>query len=359
MKRLTESLAAKIAAIMLSFAAVVICAASAVSAVLMVNAHFYTRTEESLKKEALEGIAWSEMYIIADEYGNGADLSYYTETKNAYFVIKDSKSGEIIFNNYNGEEYLAKETGTELPVYGEVLAYDADGYQHYESEQIAALDIEVYIAKDMKYTDKIKLVYDFIGLIYPLRYSVYIIGAVSLAAAAVLLIFLYCAAGHRKDGTVQLNHLDKVPFDLILAAALIVECVFIYLPSVSYRMWVFAVTVALLCIVSYFTVLAVTLTFAARIKTGTLLSNNIIYKFLCFIGRIFKKGWRGLKYIFRNLSLVGKTVLVLAGVIFVELIFFAACYYSGGLSLRRQSPLRFFLLLSFFRKLKEAGKELP
>lgn len=330
MKRLTESLPAKIAAIMLSFAAVAICAVSAVSAVVMVDAQFYTRTEESLKKEALEDLARSEMNIIAEEYGNGTDLNYYTETKNAYFTIKASYSGEMIFNNYNGEEYLAKETGKELSVYGQVLAYDENGYQYYENDQIATVDIEVYIAKDMMHTDKIKLVYDFIGFIYPLRYSVYIICAVSLVVAAVLLIFLYCAAGHRKDGTIQLNHLDKVPFDLLLAVALIVECVFIYLPSVSFRMWVFAVTVALFCIVSYFTALAVTLTFATRIKTGTLISNNLIYKLLRFIGRYLKKGWNALKYIFKNLSLIGKTVLIVAAVVFAEFVVFMFGYYSSA-----------------------------
>lgn len=327
MKRLTESLAAKIAAIMLSFAAVIICAVSVISAVIMVNADFYTRTEESIKKEALDDLALSEIYNILNAYNNG-NLQYYSDTKNVYFTVRDVNAGKTIHNSYNGEEYLYEKTVSELPVYEDVLVeVDGEGSEYWNQEQVGTLEIEVYIAKDLKHNDKIKFVYNLIGFAYPLRYSVYIIGAVSLVVAAILLIFLYCAAGHRKDGTVQLNHLDKAPFDLLLTLAIIAEGCLVSILMYS-ESWELLFILPLFSVISYFMVLAVTMTFATRIKTGTFLSNNIIYKLLRFVGRILKKGWRGLIYIFKNLSLIGKTVLILAGVIFVELIFFASNYYS-------------------------------
>lgn len=335
MKKLMGSLAAKIAAIMLSFIAAVICAATVLSALVMIDAQFYTRTEDSLKRAALEGVAWDKIHDIANKYESGLiDLDYYAEIKNIYFSIKDSKSGEVIFNNYNGEKYLIKEIGTEIPIYSEVLYYDEYGNENYDEKQTDAIDVEVYVSEDIVNSERVRLMYWFIDFAYPLRYSVYIIGVMAVIAEALLLIFLYCAEGHRADGSVKLNHLDRAPFDLVTAAGIVIISLMAVLVSdIGYygntvgRILIIGLAIT----VCYFTALAYTLTFAARIKNGTLLKNNVIYKVCILLWRVLKKAGRGVKSLFESISLVKKAALIVGTALFMEMLVLIICLSTGSI----------------------------
>ena len=73
--------------------------------------------------------------------------------------------------------------------------------------------------------------------------------------------------------------------------------------------------------VYYFVALAYTMSFATRVKTEALFKNTVIYRILGFAKKYIKKIYEFLKYIFANISLVYKTVILLAGVALLEIIF--------------------------------------
>ena len=121
-----------------------------------------------------------------------------------------------------------------------------------------------------------------------------------------LFVFLLSSAGkHRDSEELRLSRLDRVPFDLLVVLALIA-----YVPlfagmrgigDLSFTALVLLPAGALIAAGILLT-LMLCMTFAARIKTGTLWRNNIIAYILVFL-------WRVLSKLFRNISLLWKVIL--------------------------------------------------
>ena len=88
----------------------------------------------------------------------------------------------------------------------------------------------------------------------------------------------------------------------------------------------------------YFIALLYTVSFAVRIKAGTFIKNNVIYRLLRILWRGLKKVFGFLGVIFKNLSLVKKTVLICAAVLAFDLLVTVICLSAGALD--------FFLVLA-------------
>ena len=123
---------------------------------------------------------------------------------------------------------------------------------------------------------------------YKNRNSMMVYGFIAGITALACFVFLLCSAAH-KSGTEEYvpQRQDKMPYDLYLPSAILlgiglcamlVECVAYELNTVK------AVAAALImaCLAGVF--MALCMTTAARIKTGTLFKNTLIYKLCTGIG---------------------------------------------------------------------------
>ena len=148
-----------------------------------------------------------------------------------------------------------------------------------------------------------------------------------LTALFVLLaLFCFCfsmaAAGHWQGHEgIHLTWLDKIPADVWL---LVLLCTFFIGWDTFYYEWgrVF------FCAALVPLVLLFLCAFAAQCKAGTVLRGALIGRIARFLWRIVRSLFLGLWRIARNLPLLWKTALVMAGVFFLEMLFVLAGYGS-------------------------------
>ena len=144
--------------------------------------------------------------------------------------------------------------------------------------------------------------------------------------AALLSLFFFCfsmaSAGHwaGHEG-IHLTWLDKIPADVWL---LVLLCTFFIGWEAFYYEWgrVF------FCAALVPLVLLFLCAFAAQCKAGTVLRSALIARIARFLWRIVRSLFLGLWRIARNLPLLWKTALVMAGVFFLEMLFVLAGYGS-------------------------------
>lgn len=144
--------------------------------------------------------------------------------------------------------------------------------------------------------------------------------------AALLSLFFFCflmaSAGHwQGQAGIHLTWLDKIPADVWLIVLL---CTFFIGWEAFYYGWgrVF------FCAALVPLVLLFLCAFAAQCKAGTVLRSALIARFGRLIWRIVRSLFLGLWRIARNLPLLWKTALVMAGVFFLEMLFVLAGYGS-------------------------------
>lgn len=123
---------------------------------------------------------------------------------------------------------------------------------------------------------------------YKNRNSMMVYGFIAGITALGCFVFLLCSAAH-KSGTEEYvpQRQDKIPYDLYLPSAILlgtglcamlVECVAYELNTVK----AVAAAVILACLAGVF--MALCMTTAARIKTGTLFKNTLIYRLCTGVG---------------------------------------------------------------------------
>lgn len=144
--------------------------------------------------------------------------------------------------------------------------------------------------------------------------------------AALLSLFFFCflmaSAGHwQGQAGIHLTWLGKIPADVWLIVLL---CTFFIGWEAFYYGWgrVF------FCAALVPLVLLFLCAFAAQCKAGTVLRSALIARIARFLWRIVRSLFLGLRRIARNLPLLWKTALVMAGVFFLEMLFVLAGYGS-------------------------------
>ena len=325
MKKLTGSLAAKTAAVILSFITAFICVISTLAVILMASGGFYVKSLDEIKDKIYDDKLYGYSSEIYDAFISGEDIAKLCEKRSVSCKITDSDTDEVLFDNTSGKEPSVEAEQKNMEVYGEVYTKVGESPVYIEGVT-QSIDIAVYAYyEDFPLSDNARMKLRICETAYSCRYLLIAAAIISALAFVCLFVFLCAAAGHRADGSIRQNYLDKVPFDLLLASALFAVILTIMIIGDTYGsfMLMFAVTAGLLS-VDYFIALAVILSFAARLKTKTLLKNNIIYMVLSMIGKGFKKLFRFAGFIFKNLSLVKKTVLICAAVLVFD--FFATLF---------------------------------
>lgn len=155
-----------------------------------------------------------------------------------------------------------------------------------------------------------------------MKYSVYVILALSLTVFVASFVYLVSAAGHKKDQKqVQGSFLCKVPADLFTVICLVAESSLAVGISLlgnagspdNYVFYAAAMLFLLLC--GGWLALGYLMDFAVRIKLGKWWRNTLIYKVL----RSIYRGWNKVG---ENKSILWKGLAIFLGVNFLEVLIF-------------------------------------
>ena len=367
MKRLTESLAMKLTAIILSFIAFAAVLVSVVAVIFLLDCDGYTKTRDEIRTDIMENrIGNGHIYNILEVYENGQSVENYCDEQRIYYTIEDYRNGDVFESNYTGQSFLVQKRRLNLTTYEERAYEDENGDMHWTSIEKSPINITVYIPREAL-SGNGQLLVNVVDTAFTLRYAVLVILGVSVVVLIVLLCYLYAAQSHRKGGVVALNHLDRIPFDLLTAAVAVIAVFsadLIITAGFSGDLD-FIVALAAILSVDYFVALGYTLTFAARLKNHTLFKNNILYKLWSITAKGIKKVFGWLKYLFKNIPTVAKTAIITSAVALFQFIIIAILpyYYSG----ERTLLLFLFTLLDvaviislaiFLQRIKQGGEKI-
>lgn len=166
------------------------------------------------------------------------------------------------------------------------------------------------------------------------------VGTLCILLALACLIFLFCAAGHRKRETEpRLSQLDRIPLDLYAAAVVGASILLIFvigdvlrwnMPSGYAAIMQMVFIFAFIGCASFGLVLALLLSFATRVKCGKWWRNTVIYCVLRLIWRAVKAVWHGIGRIGRMIPIVWRTALIMLGLYIIGFILFILMYDESG-----------------------------
>lgn len=317
----------------------------------------YTGGYFQLKDEVMEGILREYAYEVADAFARGDDLEELYGENNFYYQIIHGN-----FTNYDGQPYeRTVSIYRELPislVSAKVAVTDAvettvvqDDYVYYEILPAVTKEAEteeepitripyaftLYEKTDKEGIDLLSLAEFAFDFSYDMRYAAPIIAIASFLLWICMLIFLFCAAGHRKGtDTPMLNRIDRIPFDLytaicasivvaisVIGILLLEMLLYNYYHSIAKTLLVFTAGGAgifVCAVLEYLILLGYLLSFATRVKVGGLLRRTLIARVVIFLWKIACGICKGIWALLRSIPLVWKTSLILFGISLAEFI---------------------------------------
>ena len=211
---------------------------------------------------------------------------------------------------------------------------------------------------------EISLLFD---TLYPIRTLLSPTAIITLLLAMVGIVFLCCAAGHRKGETgIVPNVQDRIPLDLYLCGdAVLVSFLFMIWESLSYsldpliRLFFYCLSF----LPAGFLALALLMTLSTRLKLGGFWRNTVIWRLLRIIWRLLKAIFRGIGEFFHLLPLTWRAAGLTAAVLFLQSFLFYWANWDAFMMFLMLA-MDFFLLawavyLSWsLQRLKKAGQAL-
>lgn len=262
---------------------------------------------------------------VSRRYANGRPITEYFSKNNFYYYI--TKNGVRATESTFEKQPYAR-TVTSKIRYGTNLI-EVDLYEK-----------TVYTERDL-----LSATQDGMQAAYTMRYASPILAVISFLLWGLLLIFLFCASGHRKGTTEpMLNRVDRMPLELHTAiAGTAVICVYalgVFLWEIYYNtyysiqeeLFIFMacfIGILACCITAYLILLGFLLSIATRLKVGGLLRRTICARILLFAWRIVRAAFKGVWKLLCALPLIWKTVFLLSGISLIELILLLCNLYEG------------------------------
>ncbi len=342
MKRFLRTAAGKTLIFMLCILSLCTFCASAVGIVAITTnndvMYFYERTEEEIIREQKEDTLYYLGYDCLWRYAAGRGLP---DDGNCYQIL--NQDGSVAAQSANAGTVKTWDVSM---TYGVVKDGDYVKYLYNVDETEASqpsdpltsyYTVRVMIMKDSMTYRNLENTGKVLHILYGLRYTIYIIAAVSLILTAVTFVILMNVSGHRPDTEMLVpGPLERVPYDVLTAAAVLSAIGAIYMIK-DFRdigiLEFYAVAAVTLYCVSVF--LGLCMSAASRIKRHTLVSHSLTYKVLLVIWFILCRIWDGIKKIFsylgellRNLPLIWKSTLFLLCLTILELIGIAVGRYN-------------------------------
>lgn len=182
-----------------------------------------------------------------------------------------------------------------------------------------------------------------INWLYRFRYDVYAIGIGCGIAAIVCYILLMCVSARRpKSEELHPGYLNRVPIDLMSFVVGLGFCMLIYIADeMPHEGEIIVVCIAVLYAV--FAFVALSMSVAARVKQGSLLSNTMVWKVIKLFLRLVKKyvfglvrkisGFlggtgRGFRELIKKLPMIWRSVAIFAGITLMDGFVLFVCFES-------------------------------
>ena len=307
-KNLTKSLPAKITAIFLItliFAGTLMVSAMAI---LGVSASLGEGNTRSASISVVKSYLYSYGYDVASDYHAGLDLAELCGQANFYFEIR-SESDQVLWSSYTGTGDILTSITTHQSIYG-AQSVGVDGHLIAE----AVYTITLYAKKEMTRSDTMGWMLFLVNFSMQNQVLFIILSALGLMIFFALLIFLFCSVGHRKDkNEIVLNRVDRVPFDLFTFFFLIIAFfeyyIFRDIQNSGYEIIIILIVFGIL---DFLLLLWYLLSIAARIKTGSLVRNTLVFKLLHLFLRIASALGRLVLELFRHIPMIWKTLLAVS-----------------------------------------------
>ena len=376
MKKLYGSFAAKLIAVILLCCLVLVFLASASAAILVGKEGGYTGTYTTMRRNYIDSLGKQMLSQVGFAYVEG-DLNELNKTDGRYFdpdafwfEILDAE-GRVVLSNYEGGKTLWEGRMGFTPHYNVTLQNSDslgsvenswDGYEEPVLTPVPTRDPasteetetywRVYNNRDRKHyvfstreeldqwiqentvtvkgylPDPLPSSYfeawelKILSTLYSMRYAFLWALGLSLLAGILVFIFLLRAAGHRKGiEEIVPSFVEKIPFDVFTVLIGLGVCV-CFVPLTCGWDWPEMLAVLIPCVICMgLLFLLWCMSFAVRVKLGTVWTGTLVYKLCSF-------AWRGVRGLFRSLPLLGKWILGLAIAAFVDLIFRMNAIYS-------------------------------
>lgn len=355
----------------------------------MVEVDVYNNAEEKILNENREHYIFGRAFNFAwVNLNNTGDVNEFIDNENSNIeVILRNADGKAVayteraFECSENEEYQK----TEYEVYVTVDAnknYNIyQGSPNNRDEFFAALKeqntdaeictLEAYVNPELPLSVSFETEEFIIHLLYVFRYSVYPLLVLALLLCVLSFVELMSVAGHRPDTEdFYQGAFFKVPFDVLLAVA-VTAAVLLTMLVASFEDDILIISGVVVCgIVIVNLLLGLSMSFASRVKQNALIKNTLIYHIirisLKFIKNVcvalisaLKRMFKGTLKLIRCVPMVWRTLLIIAAVCFVELMFMAAVGtedYPGLWIMEKVITIPLILIAAIImRKLQKAG----
>lgn len=389
MKQLTSKLWAKLTAMILITFCAAIAVLSVVGVCYLVDQRAYVKLPEHVVRESISyGSFYSYMndaesyyQLLLREKKEGADirsyLSYYQEYfapdhVNFFFTVSDT-DGKLLFESeganrdyrykyasertitYNWREesetrdfadeesylaYLDSLDQQNFSLISSDYTVDEEGIVHavlrYNRFDFDTVTITGYIPAELTAQDEIYTQQAIMTWLVSMRSWLIVIAVASVIATLALLVFLLCAAGH-KEGLegITPNWLDKLPYDLYLAADIFLIALILYACVDGFGYSTVGIILAFCICAATLTplVMGALMTSATRFKLGKWWRNTVIFYVCRLIWRACRYLVRGARHFVHALPAIWQMVLLWCGYCLIELILVigaASAYDASG-----------------------------
>lgn len=377
MKQLLPKFWAKFVAGLLFVVMTALCLASVTGVAVLADGGAYADGGARMRENELFSQVYQNVDIVAVYYGvyqsaqelgeKTETLSYYEsrfakENSNYFFTITDA-DGNVLLSNYtdayqysdataytlhrnpqprretktfSSEEAMSEYLESLYEQYGDGDVSASSGsivneqtgeetfelqvqYTVYDSETVT---ITGYVRSNLEAKDEIYYNLFWLDKLISVRNWLIVIGASSLVLTIALLVFLLSSAGHKEgEEKIHLTWFDRIPLDLLLFIWICLGGITVAMGDVVYSQTeaIAFASMVVLCWVPL--ILVLLMSFASRVKAGTVFKNNVLYWLLTKIKKFLRWLWHGLCYLVRSLPLYWKAGVFWAALSLLEMMF--------------------------------------
>lgn len=211
--------------------------------------------------------------------------------------------------------------------------------------QERTLLLTAYLDPALPAEDTLAVLSALFSRLYAWRYALPILCLGLLLVAALLYVYLLCAAGRRPGAEgVQPGRLHRVPTDVLYVCAAGLAALLLALASLLafggtlvYASVSAFVPLLLVCAVcgtgEALLLVGVSMSTAVRVKTRTWLSSMLVYRALRCLLRGARSAWSGVSAVLHGLPLVWKLLLACGGYVLLSVVLINEAFYSSDLYL--------------------------
>jgi len=294
---------------------------SVVVGVVMLNMGFYQKTiEEMLIDESSRYMFQQGYQIVNTYYETGSIEGLEAYNTNLRFLVTD-KEGKRLATN------ITENTGTEEKAWQFITGFKPT--KDYYGNTYITIDGEnseyivyAYIDNSFPVRDEYYDVNSRINILMSFKNTIIYIAAISLATFILFFVLLMCVSARRADtDEIIPGKLHKVPFDLLLSISAFTVWFIDYavLCSINQIDLLSVSLIAILILFSACALMGIFMSIAGRVKTKTLISNNVIYKLINLTSKL-------VKYIATKIPLIWKLGLITVGLVAVDFFLIILAY---------------------------------